>query len=43
MHCHGAKSHIYNIYRNLDVHSQQQLIGMVEAYEVEPADFKLWS
>jgi DNA-binding CsgD family transcriptional regulator len=32
---HTAKSHIYNIYRKLDIHSQQKLMDFVEDYPVE--------
>ena len=28
---HTVKTHIYHIYRKLDIHSQQELIDMVEA------------
>ena len=28
-----AKAHIHNIYRKLDVHSQQELINIVEGME----------
>jgi DNA-binding CsgD family transcriptional regulator len=34
---HTAKSHIYNIYRKLDIHSQQKLMDFVEEYPVEIA------
>jgi DNA-binding CsgD family transcriptional regulator len=34
---HTAKSHIYNIYRKLDIHSQQKLMDFVEEYPVELA------
>jgi DNA-binding CsgD family transcriptional regulator len=33
---HTAKSHIYNIYRKLNIHSQQKLMDFVEEYPVEP-------
>lgn len=33
---HTAKSHIYNIYRKLDIHSQQKLMDFVEDF---PADY----
>ena len=29
---HTAKSHIYNIYRKLDIHSQQKLMDFVEEF-----------
>jgi len=32
---HTAKSHIYNIYRKLDIHSQQKLMDFVEDFPVE--------
>jgi DNA-binding CsgD family transcriptional regulator len=32
---HTAKSHIYNIYRKLDIHSQQKLMDFIEEYPVE--------
>jgi DNA-binding CsgD family transcriptional regulator len=32
---HTAKSHIYNIYRKLDIHSQQKLMDFIEDYPVE--------
>lgn len=32
---HTVKSHIYNIYRKLDIHSQQKLMSFVEEYPVE--------
>jgi DNA-binding CsgD family transcriptional regulator len=32
---HTAKSHIYNIYRKLDIHSQQKLMDFVEEYPIE--------
>lgn len=31
---HTVKSHIYSIYKKLDVHSQQELIDMVEKYSL---------
>ena len=31
---HTVKSHIYSIYRKLDIHSQQKLMDFVEAYPV---------
>jgi DNA-binding CsgD family transcriptional regulator len=34
---HTAKSHIYNIYRKLDIHSQQKLMDFVEEYPIEIA------
>ena len=44
---HTAKSHIYNIYNKLGVHSQQELLDIVEAEEclfqetTEPPDDRL--
>jgi DNA-binding CsgD family transcriptional regulator len=35
---HTAKSHIYNIYRKLDIHSQQKLMDFVEEFPLEVAD-----
>lgn len=35
---HTVKSHIYNIYRKLDIHSQQKLMDFVEAYPPDPPD-----
>jgi DNA-binding CsgD family transcriptional regulator len=32
---HTAKSHIYNIYRKLNIHSQQKLMDFIEEYPVE--------
>jgi DNA-binding CsgD family transcriptional regulator len=32
---HTAKSHIYNIYRKLDIHSQQKLMDFIEEYPIE--------
>ena len=32
---HTAKSHIYNIYRKLNIHSQQKLMDFVEEYPIE--------
>ena len=32
-----AKAHIHNIYRKLDVHSQQELINLVENVEMSAA------
>lgn len=32
---HTVKSHIYNIYRKLDIHSQQKLMSFVEEYPLE--------
>lgn len=32
---HTVKSHIYNIYRKLDIHSQQKLMSFVEEYPVD--------
>lgn len=33
---HTVKSHIYNIYRKLDIHSQQKLMSFVEDYPIDP-------
>ncbi|MGN0038273.1 MAG: response regulator transcription factor [Coriobacteriales bacterium] len=38
---HTVKSHMYNIYCKLGVHSQQKIIDMIESYPVDPADFDL--
>ncbi len=35
---HTAKSHIYNIYRKLDIHSQQKLMDFVEEF---PEDYEV--
>lgn len=35
---HTAKSHIYNIYRKLDIHSQQKLMDFVEEF---PPDYEI--
>lgn len=35
-----AKTHIYNLYQKLEVHSRQELIDMVEERQVEPAHAK---
>jgi DNA-binding CsgD family transcriptional regulator len=37
---HTAKSHIYNIYRKLDIHSQQKLMDFIEEYpvKIQPLD-----
>ena len=32
---HTVKSHIYSIYRKLDIHSQQKLMDFVEDYPTE--------
>ncbi len=32
---HTAKSHIYNIYRKLDIHSQQKLMSFVEEFPID--------
>lgn len=32
---HTVKSHIYNIYRKLDIHSQQKLMSFVEEYPLD--------
>jgi len=32
---HTVKSHIYNIYRKLDIHSQQKLMDFVEDFPLE--------
>jgi DNA-binding CsgD family transcriptional regulator len=32
---HTAKSHIYNIYRKLNIHSQQKLMDFVEEYPID--------
>ena len=32
---HTVKSHIYSIYRKLDIHSQQKLMDFVEEFPVE--------
>lgn len=32
---HTVKSHIYNIYRKLDIHSQQKLMSFVEEYPID--------
>ncbi len=37
---HTVKAHIYRIYQKLDVHSQQQLIDMIEARISKSAEFK---
>ena len=34
-----AKAHIHNIYQKLDIHSQQELINLVEDVEI-PEDFR---
>ena len=35
---HTVKSHIYNIYRKLDIHSQQKLMDFVESFPLDEAD-----
>ncbi|MEG2934761.1 MAG: helix-turn-helix transcriptional regulator [Gordonibacter sp.] len=35
---HTVKSHIYSIYRKLDIHSQQKLMDFVEEYPIEATD-----
>lgn len=35
---HTVKSHIYNIYRKLDIHSQQKLMDFVEEFPLNPKD-----
>ena len=35
---HTVKSHIYSIYRKLDIHSQQKLMDFVEMYPVDVSD-----
>lgn len=35
---HTVKSHIYSIYRKLDIHSQQKLMDFIEVYPVERID-----
>lgn len=32
---HTVKSHIYNIYRKLDIHSQQKLMSFVEEFPLD--------
>ena len=32
---HTVKSHIYNIYRKLDIHSQQKLMDFVEQFPLD--------
>lgn len=34
---HTVKSHIYSIYRKVDIHSQQKLMDFVETYPVDPS------
>ena len=34
---HTVKSHIYSIYRKLDIHSQQKLMDFVEEFPVDDA------
>ena len=36
---HTVKSHIYNIYRKLDIHSQQKLMTFVEEYPLDTSEF----
>lgn len=38
---HTVKSHMYNIYGKLGVHSQQEILDLVESYTVNPTDFDL--
>lgn len=35
---HTVKSHIYSIYRKLDIHSQQKLMDFIEEYPVDGAE-----
>lgn len=35
---HTVKSHIYNIYRKLDIHSQQKLMDFVESFPLDGTD-----
>ena len=37
---HTVKSHIYNIYRKLDIHSQQKLMSLIEDYQLDESDLK---
>lgn len=37
---HTVKSHIYNIYRKLDIHSQQKLMDFVEEFPLEDAEVR---
>jgi DNA-binding CsgD family transcriptional regulator len=37
---HTAKAHIYNIYRKTNVHSKQELIDLIEAFEAPSADHR---
>lgn len=36
---HTVRSHMYNIYKKLDVHSQQEVIDLVEGFPVNTQDF----